>query len=117
MSGRTRRWQDERIGRWTVPIPLASDCSVLKLCPDCRVPVNGVSRYKRIINKAKVRIHSPECVRIDWCLQYLLLVCSLVDDFLVVRLRCMALYTHTIIVVVRDAFIDVEGHGSLDRRA
>eukprot|EP00904_Undaria_pinnatifida_P008334 jgi/Undpi1/4630/HiC_scaffold_18.g07984.m1 len=46
--------KDERSGRWTAPMPLESNCSVLKLCPDCRVPVDGVSRYKRVINKAKV---------------------------------------------------------------
>ncbi|CAN0384364.1 unnamed protein product, partial [Hapterophycus canaliculatus] len=44
---------DEQSGKWAGPLPLESDCSKLKLCPDCRAPVSGVSRYNRITNKAK----------------------------------------------------------------
>lgn len=64
--GWTGRWQDEGSGRWTAPIPLASNCSVLKLCPDCRVPVEGVLRYKRVTNKAKVT-KSKWRLKLDWC--------------------------------------------------
>ncbi|CAM9853599.1 unnamed protein product, partial [Hapterophycus canaliculatus] len=44
----------QQSGEWIEPLPLESDCSKLKLCPDCRAPVSGVSRYNRITNKAKV---------------------------------------------------------------
>lgn len=50
--------QHEQSGEWVEPLPLESDCSKLKLCPDCRAPVSGVSRYNRITNKAKVATKS-----------------------------------------------------------
>ncbi|CAM9306840.1 unnamed protein product [Pylaiella littoralis] len=50
--------KDEKTEQWVEPIPLQSDCSTLKLCPDCRAPVSGVSRYNRITNKAKASRHA-----------------------------------------------------------
>ncbi|CAM9834697.1 unnamed protein product [Scytosiphon promiscuus] len=55
----------EQSGEWVAPLPLESDCSKLKLCPDCRAPVSGVSRYNRITNKAKMDM--AEVKHSEWC--------------------------------------------------
>ncbi|CAM9550665.1 unnamed protein product [Scytosiphon promiscuus] len=57
--------KDEQSGEWVAPLPLESDCSKLKLCPDCRAPVSGVSRYNRITNKAKMDM--AEVKHSEWC--------------------------------------------------
>ncbi|CAM9833130.1 unnamed protein product, partial [Ectocarpus sp. 13 AM-2016] len=60
--------KDETSGRWVAPLPLESDCSKLKLCPDCRAPVSGVSRYNRVTNKAKARRwYMAEVKHSEWC--------------------------------------------------
>ncbi|CAM9311631.1 unnamed protein product, partial [Sphacelaria rigidula] len=57
--------KDKQSGEWIMPRPLQSDCSVLKLCPDCRAPVMGVSRYKRVTEKAKIDM--AEVKNSQWC--------------------------------------------------
>ncbi|CAM9306733.1 unnamed protein product [Pylaiella littoralis] len=59
--------KDKETEQWVEPIPLKSDCSTLKPCPDCRAPVSGVSRYNRITNKAKVDM--AELKHSQWCLK------------------------------------------------
>ena len=46
--------QDQSSGRWIAPKPLGADSDTLKPCPDCSTPAEGVYRYKRLTNKAKV---------------------------------------------------------------
>ncbi|CAM9746103.1 unnamed protein product [Ascophyllum nodosum] len=57
--------KDSTNGVWSAPKPLGSDCSTLKSCPECRTPVGGLSRYKRVTNKAMIDM--AEIKHGQWC--------------------------------------------------
>ncbi|CAM9147741.1 unnamed protein product [Discosporangium mesarthrocarpum] len=61
--------KDQRSNEWLGPRPLTANCSRLKLCPDCRQPIDRINRYKRVINTAKASkgVDMAQVKHVQWC--------------------------------------------------